>query len=76
MRVQPTLQLAAHAEIFALGDILAWPEQKALAKVPGHAAVVAANVLSLAAGRPPAKKYAGTFEGIFITNGKVRPSCV
>lgn len=71
VKVSQTLQLTNYPDIFAAGDILAWKEQKALAKVPGHVAVIVANILSLAAGKEPKKYYQGTFEAIFITDGKV-----
>lgn len=71
MRIAPTLQLTEYKNIFAAGDIMAFDEQKAVAKTPGHAKVVADNIMSLLAGEVPKKTYGGTFEGLFITNGKV-----
>lgn len=71
VRIQPTLQLEKYPDIFAGGDIIAFHEQKQLAKAPGHAAVIAANILSLINGKEPKKLYKGTFEGVLVTNGKV-----
>ena len=71
VRINNTLQLERHPHIFAAGDIMSFEEQKTLAKVPGHVGIVVANILSLISGTNPRKTYNGTFEGIFITNGKV-----
>jgi hypothetical protein len=71
VKVKPTLQLPSYDDIFALGDIIDWPEQKQAAKVYGHANVVAANVLSVLEGREPKSVYKGAYEMIVITNGKV-----
>ena len=74
VKVTDTLQVEGHPDIFAVGDIISFNEQKQLAKVAGHAAVVVANITSLIQGKPAKKKYAGSSELIAITNGKVR-SC-
>lgn len=74
--IKPTLQLSNYPDIFAAGDIIAFEEQKQMAKVGGHAAVLIANILSLIEGKEPKKNYTGTFEGIFITNGKVSHRCL
>jgi NADH dehydrogenase FAD-containing subunit len=71
VKVTDSLQLVGHPDIFALGDIISYAEQKQVAKIPGHGAVVVANLLSLMANKPTKKKYGGTFEMIAITNGKV-----
>ncbi|KAI5124091.1 hypothetical protein M0805_000906 [Coniferiporia weirii] len=70
VKILPTLQVAGYSDIFAAGDIILFKEQKALAKTPGHADVIATNILSLISGGGQQKSYTGTFEGIFITNGK------
>lgn len=72
VKVEKTLQLPSHPEIFAVGDIIDWKEQKQAAKANGHAPVVVANVVDLLASRPARKEYGGFPEMIMITNGKVR----
>ena len=66
VKVQPTFQLIGHPNIFAIGDLVDLPEQKQLAKTPGHAAIVSANIVSLLAGRTDLK-VRGTPE-CFATN--------
>jgi NADH dehydrogenase FAD-containing subunit len=70
VKIRPTLQLLEHPEIFALGDVLDYQEQKQAAKVGGHAKVVAANIASLIDGQDPKAVYRGAPEMIVITNGK------
>ncbi|KAF8667838.1 hypothetical protein AX14_006285, partial [Amanita brunnescens Koide BX004] len=69
VRVRPTLQLQEYTDIFALGDIIDWKEQKQITKAWGHAAIVAANVEAYLAGRK-LKEYKGSPEMAMITNGK------
>lgn len=69
--VKPTLQLFAHPSIYAAGDVIDWAEQKAAAKVEGHAKVVAANIISAIQGKPTVALYKGSLEMIVLTNGKV-----
>ncbi len=71
VKVKPTLQLVSYPEIFALGDILDWKEQKQAAKANAHAALVSANVLNYLNSKP-LKEYKGSYELILVTNGKVR----
>lgn len=71
VKTLPTLEVAGHPGVFALGDILEWPEQKQAGKVAFHAGVVAPNLVSFLGGKPQKKVYKGTFEGIIIPIGKL-----
>jgi apoptosis-inducing factor 2 len=75
VRVRPTLQLQEYEDIFALGDIIDWDEQKQISKAWSHAAIVAANVDAHLSGRQ-LKEYKGSFEMIVVTIGKVRLFCL
>ena len=72
VKVKSTLELLDHPGVFALGDILEWPEQKQAGKVMFHAGIVAPNLVSFLEGKPQKKIYKGTPEGIIIPIGKVR----
>jgi apoptosis-inducing factor 2 len=69
VKVRPTLQLTEYDDIFAIGDITDWKEQKQVAKYGAHAGVVVANILSIFTGQAPTKLYKGSPELIVITNG-------
>jgi NADH dehydrogenase FAD-containing subunit len=73
VKVQPTLQLSTHPEIFAVGDVVDLPEQKQLFKAQSHAAIVAANIVAYLRGRS-LKPYKSMPEVIFISIGKVNTS--
>jgi len=70
VKVEPTLQLASHPDIYAAGDVIDWAEQKQAAKYTAHAAVVVANILTVVAGQTPVTKYKGSLELIVVTDGK------
>jgi apoptosis-inducing factor 2 len=72
VKIENTFQLPGHPDIFALGDIIEWPEQKQAAKTHGQAEIVVANVLSVLESKQPKSVYKGSTEMILITNGKVR----
>lgn len=60
--------------MFALGDIIDWPEQKQAAKTKAHADVVAANIQSYLTGQPLSKVYKGSPEMIVVPLGKASHS--
>ncbi|KAF9528078.1 hypothetical protein CPB83DRAFT_907221 [Crepidotus variabilis] len=70
--VSPTLQLADHPRIFAIGDIIAWKEEKQLIKCFGHSKVVTSNALALVTGNGNGslKEYKSITEMIALSNGK------
>ncbi|KAH9048426.1 FAD/NAD-P-binding domain-containing protein [Lactarius hengduanensis] len=70
IKVAPTFQIESHPNIYAIGDVIDWSEQKQLAKAPKHAQIAAANILSQLNGGSPGKQYTGQPELIIITNGK------
>lgn len=68
----PTLQMQNHHNIFALGDIIDWPETKQLTKISfGHAPVVIANVMNYLEGRLPKREYTKSTEIMLISIGRV-----
>jgi NADH dehydrogenase FAD-containing subunit len=76
IKVTSTFQLESHTNIYAIGDVIDWSEQKQAAKVPKHAQIAAANILSQLDGGSANKKYTGQPELISITNGKVSGCCL
>ncbi|KAI9441256.1 FAD/NAD-P-binding domain-containing protein [Lactarius indigo] len=70
IKVAPTFQIESHPNIYAIGDVIDWSEQKQAAKAPKHAQIAAANILSQLNGSSPSKQYTGQPELIIITNGK------
>ncbi|KJA14846.1 hypothetical protein HYPSUDRAFT_48795 [Hypholoma sublateritium FD-334 SS-4] len=71
VKVMPTLQMQNHHNIFALGDIIDWPETKQLTKISfGHAPVVIANVMNYLEGRLPKREYKKSTEIMFISIGR------
>lgn len=72
IRVRPTLQIDRHPNMFALGDVIDWPEAKQLMKISmGHTAVVITNVMSYLEGKVPKKTYTKSPEFLSISNGRV-----
>jgi NADH dehydrogenase FAD-containing subunit len=70
VRVQPTLQLNGHPNIFSGGDVIEWAEQRQEAKAGKHASIIAANVVAYLEGKS-LQEYKGSVEMIAITNGRV-----
>jgi NADH dehydrogenase FAD-containing subunit len=74
IKIEKTFQLKSHPNIYAIGDVTDWVEQKQAAKAPKHAQIAAANILAQLNGGVPKKSYSGQPEMISITNGKVSGS--
>ncbi|KAH9989632.1 FAD/NAD-P-binding domain-containing protein [Russula vinacea] len=70
IKIENTFQLKSYPNIYAIGDVIDWTEQKQAAKAPKHAQIAAANILAQISGGEPKKTYAGQTELIIITNGK------
>ncbi|KAJ7785799.1 FAD/NAD-P-binding domain-containing protein [Mycena metata] len=72
IKVQPTLQLLQHPDIFAVGDAIDTAEQKQAIKAGAHSAIVVANIIAyLDDPKRPLKAYKpSTRESIVVTNGK------
>jgi apoptosis-inducing factor 2 len=71
IKIRPTFQLESYSNIYAIGDVTNWTEQKQAGKAPKHAQIAAANILAQLSGGVPKKTYSGQPELIIITNGKV-----
>ncbi|KAG9008496.1 hypothetical protein FRB94_013220 [Tulasnella sp. JGI-2019a] len=72
VKVLPTLQVPlanGKSNVFALGDIIEWPEEKLIAKIPTQAGIVSANLLSAIRGTPQKQEYKGYMEFISVTLG-------
>lgn len=74
MKIQPTLQLESHPSIWAVGDILDFPEGKRATKATGHFSVLIPNLLAFLQDKNAilTKKYTPSPENIVLTNGAVR----
>lgn len=70
VKTLPTLEVIGHPGVFALGDILDWPEQKQAGKLMFHAGVVVPNLLSFLGGKPQKKLYKGTWEALILSIGR------
>jgi len=83
LHVKPTLQLKSNPRVFALGDVIEWPEQHMLAKTGAHAGVVVPNVIAVLNSLQKSKglgsvkglkNYGGSMEMILVTNGQTHGS--
>jgi len=72
IKIEKTFQLRSHHNIYAIGDVIDWAEEKQATKTTKHAQIAAANILVQLSGGVPTKNYAGQPEVIIISNGKVR----
>ncbi|KAG8895160.1 hypothetical protein FRC00_007869 [Tulasnella sp. 408] len=62
IRVLPSLRVPLNSgktNVYAVGDVIDWDEQKQLAKAPAHAGVVVANILASIKGQTASKTYKG-----------------
>ena len=71
--MRPTLQLKSHPSIWAVGDILDFPEGKRATKAKGQFNVLIPNLLVFLRDRDakPTRKYAPGPENILLTMGAV-----
>jgi NADH dehydrogenase FAD-containing subunit len=70
VRVQPTLALAGHRTVWAVGDVTDVPESKRASAARAHAEVVAANIRAALAGDEPVATYAPAPERIVLPLGR------
>ncbi|KAH9960643.1 FAD/NAD-P-binding domain-containing protein [Russula dissimulans] len=70
IKIEKTFQLRSHPNIYAIGDVIDWTEEKQAAKTAKHAQIAAANIVAQLSGGIPTKTYAGQPEIIIISNGK------
>jgi apoptosis-inducing factor 2 len=71
VKIKPTFQLELYSNIYAIGDVTNWMEQKQAFKAPKHAQIAAANILAQLNDGVPKKTYSGQTELMIVTNGKV-----
>ena len=72
IKIMSTLEILYHPGMFALGDIVDWPEVKQLAKISmGHADVVVNNVVQYLNGEEMTHSYQGSRDFMAISNGRV-----
>ncbi|TEB13590.1 FAD/NAD(P)-binding domain-containing protein [Coprinellus micaceus] len=71
IKIMSTLEILYHPGMFALGDIVDWPEVKQLAKISmGHADVVVNNVVQYLNGEKMTHSYQGSRDFMAISNGR------
>ena len=71
IKIEKTFQVKSHANIYAIGDVIDWEEQKQAAKAAKHAQIAATNIIAQLNTGVPKTNYSGQPELIIITNGKV-----
>ncbi|KAG8928031.1 hypothetical protein FRC03_009299 [Tulasnella sp. 419] len=72
VRVLPTLCVPlanGKKNVFALGDIISWPEQHMLSKIQFHVSVLIPNLLNSIRGKRMKKQYSGFIEAIILPFG-------
>lgn len=74
MKMRSTLQLESHSSIWAVGDILDFPEGKRAVKANGQFSVLIPNLLAFLRDRNATltKTYTPSPENIVLTSGAVR----
>ncbi|KAJ3542647.1 hypothetical protein NMY22_g3430 [Coprinellus aureogranulatus] len=71
IKVKSTFEVLYHPGMFALGDIVDWPEVKQLAKINmGHADVVVKNVLQYINSERMTHSYQGSRDFMAVSNGR------
>lgn len=71
IKIEKTFQVKSYPNIYAIGDVIDWAEQKQAAKAAKHAQIAATNVIAQLSTGAPKTSYSGQPELIIITNGKV-----
>ena len=71
IKIEKTFQVKSHPNVYAIGDVIDWEEQKQAAKAAKHAQIAAGNIIAQLNGGVPKTNYSGQPELIIITNGKV-----
>lgn len=71
IKIENTFQVKSHPNVYAIGDVIDWEEQKQAAKAAKHAQIAATNIIAQLNDGAPKTNYSGQPELIIITNGKV-----
>lgn len=72
IRILPSFRVPlsnGNTNVYAVGDVIDWAEQKQVAKVAGHVAVIVPNILAAIKNQQPPKVYKGGIEGIILPAG-------